>query len=281
VSPHDAAEAANTRLVVTAAVASDVGCVRAVNEDSGIVVVPHDPSVLVRRGVLIVVADGMGGHSAGEVASRLVIETMSKRFYESEGHPGQALREALDAANRAVFKKAGEDPGLAGMGTTCTAVAVIGSDAFCAHVGDSRLHMVRGSAIYQLTEDHSAVRDMVARGIISAAEARRHADRNVLLRAVGTHERVEGTFWAEPLTLRDGDILVACTDGLHDLVDVEELRVEVEAALPVAACDRLVALARERGGHDNITVAVARLASETAAEPSRRPVTTRELKGQP
>jgi len=231
--------------------------------------------------VLIVVADGMGGHSAGEVASRLAVETMSRRYYDSDGDPGQALREALDTANRAVFEKAGSDPRLAGMGTTCTAVAVRGSDAFCAHVGDSRLHLVRGGAIYQLTEDHSAVRDMVARGIISAAEARRHADRNVLLRAVGTHDHVEGTFWAEPLALRDGDILVACTDGLHDLVDAEEMRVEVEAAPPAVACDHLVALARERGGHDNITVAVARLASEAAADPSRQPGTTRELKGLP
>jgi len=268
------------QLAVSTAVASDVGCHRDGNEDAGLAVVPHDPEVVARRGVLVVVADGMGGHSAGEVASRLAVETMSRRYYEGDGDPAQALAEALAAANRAVFEAAQKDRRLAGMGTTCTAVAVRGRDAFCAHVGDSRLYLSRGGAIYRLTEDHSAVREMVSKGLITAEEASRHADRNVLLRAVGTRERVDGTIWPEPLPLRDGDVLIACTDGLHDLVSDEELRSEGGTEPPSAACARLVALARARGGYDNITAAVVRL-SDSVPGAARQPVTTREIKALP
>jgi protein phosphatase len=246
-------------LRAVASLLSDPGCRRDLNEDSGVCVVPHDAAVLQSKGVLVVVADGMGGHAAGEVASRLAVETVRAAYYAAVADPGVALLDAFAIANRAIHDAATGDERHRGMGTTCTALALHGDQASCAHVGDSRLYMLRGSSLYAMTEDHSAVRDMVNRGMISAAEARRHEDRNVLLRALGTHSRVDVASWGRPLPVRRGDCFVLCSDGLHDLVEAEELRAAAARLAPADACAHLVRLARARGGYDNITVAVVRL----------------------
>ncbi len=264
------------RIVVS--LRTDVGRRREANEDSGLAVTPHDPGELASKGVLVLVADGMGGHAAGEVASRLAVDTICAEYYRSSDGPGAALVDAFHVANRAIYDAAQADTRLAGMGTTCTGLVVHGGRAACAHVGDSRLYLVRGGQIYTMTEDHSAVRDLVKRGLLREADAKHHEDRNVILRALGTRPRVDVASWDDPLPVRLGDGFVVCSDGLHDLVDAQELLAAVEQFDPAGACDHLVQLACERGGYDNITVAVVRIEdgeSSGAALPRTREVRAR------
>jgi PPM family protein phosphatase len=258
-----------SELQVTAAVLSDVGCHRESNEDRAEVVQPSESR---RGGVLAVVADGMGGHAAGEVASGLAVDVIRGAYQECTGDPANCLSEALQQANRAIYDTARRDERLGGMGTTCTAVVVEKGQAHLAHVGDSRLYLVRGGGIYRMTEDHSAVMDLVRRGLLTAAEARHHADKNVILRALGTHPSVRVATWDQPMPVRAGDTLLLSSDGLHDLVEDEEIG-EVVLSQPLEqACRRLVDLARERGGPDNITVVLLHFeteSSESSAPPTR------------
>ncbi len=256
---------------------TDVGCVRSTNEDAGGIVQPHDLAVLASRGVLAVVADGMGGHSAGEIASRLAVDHIQRAYYASEGSPDRALANALTGANRAIFERAQKDPQLAGMGTTCVTFALCGGMGYAAHVGDSRLYLVRGG-IYQMTNDDSAVGEMVKRGLISRAEARGHKERNVILKALGTHASLDVSTWPQPFPVKPGDAFVLCSDGLTDVVEDHELLDAVQRGSVDDCCRDLVALAKSRGGHDNITVALLRIAPRSEAP---RPVRdTREVQVQ-
>jgi protein phosphatase len=178
-----------------------------------------------------------------------------------------SLQEALREANRRILQAASDDRALAGMGTTCTALVLRGDAALCAHVGDSRLYLVRDARIYQMTEDDSVVQRMVADGSISRAAARHHAERNVILRALGTRPDVEITTWNNPLPVQSGDRFVVCSDGLSDLVPDDEIRDAVLSQPPGGACHRLVRRAREQGGYDNITVAVAEIRDGRRVEP--------------
>lgn len=260
-------------MVISGSVISDVGCVRTVNEDSARLIDSGSGADV--RGWLTVVADGMGGHSAGEVASQLAVETIANEFsWESEDHTA-ALLDAMREANRKVFATAGESDQLAGMGTTCTAVVLVDWHAHLAHVGDSRLYLVRGGEIYCLTEDDSSVMEMVRKGIITREEARHHEDRNVILRALGTRPNLEPASWESPFPLRDGDVVVLSSDGLHDLVDDDEIRHVVTSEGHHDACSQLVDLARHRGGPDNITVVVLAVGKDSERRPRVAP--TRSL----
>lgn len=246
-------------------VRSDPGCVREGNEDTIGFWHPADAQALDRDGVLLVVADGMGGHSAGEVASRLAVEVVTREYNHDNGDPQVALIRAIQSANETIRRRARADTALKGMGTTCTALVVRQGWAYCAHVGDSRLYLVRAETILQLTEDHSAVFSLVKRGVIARADARAHPDRNVIVRALGSRSEVEVASWAQPLPVWAGDRFVVSSDGLHDLVPDGEIQETVSALPPAAACDHLVALARARGGHDNISVGIL-----SVGEPSAR-----------
>jgi protein phosphatase len=260
---------------IVASVRTDKGCVREGNEDSGRLVRPSDAAQLARRGVLLVVADGMGGHSAGEVASQIAVDVIGRLYYQSQGDAHEALRGAVAEANRRIYAAAAADEAKRGMGTTCTALAVRGGQAHIAHVGDSRCYMLRAGEIYQLTEDHSAVMEMVRHGLITKEEARHHEDKNVILRALGTTPEVEVAM-TEPFAVREGDRLLLCSDGLHDLVTDEEIGQALAAAEDLhAACEQLIELAKERGGHDNITVGILGVvpAGTSAAGAEDAPVT--------
>ena len=261
---------------VVASMMSDVGCVRELNEDSGTYIQPADPEMRASKGLLILVADGMGGHSAGEVASRLAVEVITRVYYEDSGDPQSALKKAFREANSEIHKAAEKDETKAGMGTTCTALVLQDGTAISAHVGDSRLYLVREGAIYLMTEDHSAVMEMVKAGLITIEQARHHPDKNVILRAMGSHAEVEVTTWQEPFPVRGGDCFLLCSDGLYDLVEDEEIKRAVEAAEPRSACESLIALAKERGGHDNISVGIVSLLpvgeSQTKPVPQTREV---------
>ncbi|MEK6322331.1 MAG: Stp1/IreP family PP2C-type Ser/Thr phosphatase [Acidobacteriota bacterium] len=261
---------------VVASMLSDVGCVRELNEDSGTYIQPDDPELQASKGLLILVADGMGGHSAGEVASRLAVEVITRIYYQDSGDPQSALKKAFREANREIHKTAEKDESKTGMGTTCTALVLQNGTAISAHVGDSRLYLVREGAIYLMTEDHSAVMEMVKAGLITLEQARHHPDKNVILRAMGSHPEVEVTTWQEPFPVRSGDRFLLCSDGLYDLVEDEEIKRAVESAEPRPACESLIALAKERGGHDNISVGIVSLLpvgeSQTKPVPQTREV---------
>ena len=255
---------------------TDVGCVREINEDSGRYVKPEQPEVAAAKGTLVLVADGMGGHSAGEVASQMAVELIDRTYYDKKGSPREALEAAFHTANRAIHERSTSNPTEGGMGTTCTALALQNGSAIAAHVGDSRLYMIRNGQIYLMTEDHSAVMEMVKRGWISLDEARHHPEKNVILRALGSHEEVDVTIWETPLPVRAGDKFLLCSDGLYDLVEDDEIKQIAEASAPAEACTNLIALAKQRGGHDNITVAIVSLEPRDST-PDRPAPETRQV----
>lgn len=241
--------------------ATDTGRHREINEDCARVETPGEASLLRSHGTLAVVADGMGGHHAGEVASSLAVEVICREYYGHTGPPAEALRQAFERAHAAIRSRGN------GMGTTCTAVAVQDGCAHVAHVGDSRLYLIRGGAVFRMTEDHSDVMERVRAGQMTAGEARLHDDRNILLRALGSPSCGVDT-QCEPFPLRPGDCLVLSTDGLHGLVEDAEIGAAAISGDPQAACARLITLARERGGYDNITVAVLRCGRKRESEAS-------------
>jgi serine/threonine protein phosphatase PrpC len=260
---------------ISGAMQTDVGCHRATNEDTGRIVRPADPALRNARGVLTVVADGMGGHAAGEVASQIAVETIQGEYFAFDRceSPTQALKAAFETANAAIFARAQGDAGLSGMGTTGVALALCGDAAYVASVGDSRLYLVRAGRIYQMTVDDSAVREMVSQGVITGEQARHHHERNVILRALGTHATVAVSVWEQPFPTREHDAFVLCSDGLTDLVDDAEILASIDGAPEAGACRALVDRARERGGFDNITVAVLRLRPALAAPTAPVPAT--------
>lgn len=244
---------------ITFAHLTDTGRVRTRNEDSLGAFEPDDPELLQSRGRLFVVADGMGGHARGDVASRLAVEALRDTYYEPERTERlpEALRVSVQIANEAVYRESRPAVGEAPMGTTLTALVIREHDAFVAHVGDSRAFLVRGRQIRQLTEDHSLVAELVRGGVLSPTEAEHHPSAHVILRALGLAEAVAIEVQG-PLALRSGDTLVLCTDGLTRQVKPHEIRRLAEIRPLRRACEKLVSLANERGGPDNITLQLIR-----------------------
>ncbi len=178
---------------------------------------------------LFLVADGMGGHNAGDEASRLAVETIVERSSGSlETNPLRVLDEAVQSANGLVRKRAQETPELQGMGTTVVAAVIDGRELYVANVGDSRLYIVNSGEIRQITKDHSWVEEMVRRGGIGKAEARNHPDKNIITRAVGAEETVRIDFFQ--VLLQEGDVILMCTDGLTNMLEDEEIRMTLDGA---------------------------------------------------
>jgi PPM family protein phosphatase len=252
---------ANSRLVVRAALRSDVGLVRSENQDFGALTTPqeerdgHHPG-----GRLLIVADGMGGHRGGATASRLAAETVKAQYLGSETTDiRQALHESLTRANARIYSEAQSNPDLRGMGTTTSVLAVRGQQGWLAHVGDSRIYLVRAGEIRQLTDDHSLVASMVREGLLTPREAETHPRRNVLQRSMGVAEDVDIDVLG-PIELRVDDTFILCSDGLHGVVKEDEL-LEVSSQPIEEAADELLRRALQRGAPDNVTVIVARVES--------------------
>ncbi len=203
---------------------------------------------------LFVVADGMGGHNAGDYASKITVETMVERAAESGGeNPEEILGEAIIAANALVWETAGRLPEMEGMGTTVVAAVCAEGRLHVANVGDSRLYVANGKEIRQITRDHSWVEEMVRRGGIERAEARNHPDKNIITRAVGAEDTVKVDFFT--VDLREGDLILMCTDGLTNMLEDEEIRMILDGARDVVeGAQELVRAANEHGGRDNISV---------------------------
>jgi serine/threonine protein phosphatase PrpC len=235
---------------------SDVGCQRENNEDYYSYWEPADEKQFARKGRLAIVADGMGGHEGGQEASRIAAQALEEAYAAaSEGDPKAWLADGFEAAHERILAHAEAHPTLHGMGTTCTAAAILGHDLYYAHVGDSRLYLVRGTKISRLTHDHSYVGRLVENGAITAEQAESHPQRHILTNALGAGAIVSLDHSDAPVEVESGDVLVLCTDGLWSMVSEDEIRTAV-AAGPSAACRDLVALAKQRGGPDNITVQV-------------------------
>lgn len=240
------------------AMLTDVGVVRDHNEDSAAI----DDGMR-----FFVVADGMGGHAAGEVASAMAVDGVRRSltgsletiaaFAENPDEEGrqeiaQVLEEAVREAHRSVYERGIAEPDKQGMGTTLDVLLVAGQDAFIAHVGDSRTYLMRGENAAQITADHTVAEVLVVEGKLSAEEALVSPLRTILVNALGVAAEV-GVEMAH-LTLHEGDRLLLCSDGLHDYFPQEqELYDEVTTKEPEAALQTLIDAAKERGGHDNIT----------------------------
>lgn len=246
------------RLVVRAALRSDVGLVRSENQDFGTYTTAEEELESVPGGRLLIVADGMGGHRGGATASRLAAETVKAQFLGSDtADIPTALRDSLVRANARIYAEAQANPELRGMGTTTSVLAVCGNQGWLAHVGDSRIYLVRAGEIRQLTEDHSLVATMVREGLLTPAEAETHPRRNVLQRSMGVAEEVEVDVRG-PIELQPGDTFILCSDGLHGLVKEPELKEIAKKPIELAA-DEFLRTALERGAPDNVTVIVARV----------------------
>ncbi|USG67660.1 Stp1/IreP family PP2C-type Ser/Thr phosphatase [Brevibacillus ruminantium] len=238
------------------AMKSHVGCVRQVNEDFYACIVD------VSGRVLAVVADGMGGHQAGDVASRLAVERIVKELRQletglDEDDAKEQLMNALLVANDEVYRYAQEHPECSGMGTTVVAALLGPRGAVTAHIGDSRLYHFQNEELVQRTEDHTLVHELLKSGQITAQEASVHPQRNVIMRALGTEPDVRidlGRFeWSQ------GDVVLLCTDGLTNKVKVGTLVEWMKKPLSLQAqVDGLVQLALESGGEDNITLVAVR-----------------------
>jgi PPM family protein phosphatase len=254
------------RLIVRAALRTDVGLVRAENQDFGTYTTPEEEKESHPGGRLLIVADGMGGHRGGATASRLAGETVKAQYLGSEtADISRALRDSLARANSRIFHEAQSNPELRGMGTTTSALAVHHGQGWFAHVGDSRIYLVRGAEIRQLTDDHSLVATMVREGLLTPAEAETHPRRNVLQRSMGVAEDVEIDVRG-PIELREGDTFILCSDGLHGVVKEAELK-DIAAMTIDAAADEFLRRALERGAPDNVTVIVARVEWTDEPEP--------------
>lgn len=237
---------------------TDVGLVREANEDSYLVDTP-----------LFVVADGMGGHIAGDIASATAIELISAHAGDASADDPGSLAVLIKEANLAILKKAESDPQLSGMGTTCTLVLFDAETAHIAHVGDSRAYLFRNGELEQLTDDHTLVGRLVREGKLRPEEAAHHPQRSVITRALGVDDEVHVDLSA--IDIGEGDRVLICSDGLSSMVEPAQIAEMLESESdPQQAADRLVSLANSAGGEDNITVIVVDVErAEAASDPAQ------------
>jgi PPM family protein phosphatase len=251
------------RLRFDAAMLSNVGAVRALNEDVVLYATAPESGAAAKRGTLALVADGMGGHAAGEVASALAAEVVRRVFYELDGSVSTVLASAFAAANRAILDWAANHPECSGMGTTCTALALTDREAWLAHIGDSRAYLLREGSLTQLSEDQTLVANLVREGKITKEEAEHSPVSNVIVQALGMGPEIAPIIWNRPLGLLANDVIVLCSDGLSGAVSDAVIGGIAGRLPPDEACQALIAAALAAGGHDNISVGVLRVAAET------------------
>jgi serine/threonine protein phosphatase PrpC len=247
------------KLRLAAAGLTDVGRRREHNQDNVTHYVPPDENELAAKGALFVVCDGMGGHAAGEVASELGVNAIRDVYYASnEEDVIDNIASAIRSANDAIYEYAQQHPESKGMGTTCVSVLIHGGRAYFVNIGDSRAYLVRDGDMRQVTLDHSWVAEQVRAGLLSEEQARTHAHRNVITRSLGTGPSVTADLFVE--SLKQGDRILLCSDGLHGYVDEREIKREMlTRSDPETGVQSLVDMANNNGGPDNITALVIHL----------------------
>lgn len=261
--------ARGVQVAVSIGAKTDLGRVRENNEDKFEFFRPEDEDTLARKGSFYAVADGMGGHSAGQIASELALKTAIRSYYaDSSPVVEESLRSALQQANALIFDAARAIVERNGMGTTMTALVIRGDEAFIAQVGDSRCYRLRGGSIRQITEDHSWVAEQVKRGALTEEEAEISPFRNVITRSLGNAPNVDVDVFVEEL--KAGDQFLLCSDGLSGLVGADEMLAAMQDASPSQAAWDLVDLALERGGYDNATVLIVAVRDITRKKVKRK-----------
>ena len=236
-------------------VKTDLGRIRENNEDKFDFYEPEDPTLLAARGCLYAVADGMGGHAAGQIASELGLKNLISSYYDSPNDDiATSLLEAMATANEVVHNVAVMVPDRNGMGTTLTAAVIAEDRVYVAQVGDSRAYLIRDADIRQVTFDHSWVAEQVRMGVLTEEEAETSPYRNVITRSIGTQPNVEPDVFIEEA--HTGDVWVLCSDGLTAHVQADEIKMIAASQPPTEAARQLIELANSRGGRDNITVFV-------------------------
>jgi PPM family protein phosphatase len=245
---------------LTIAHQTDTGHERHVNEDAVGYICDE------RYGLhLVIVADGMGGTACGQIASQLAVQTIRQCFFNEIGSKlpiNDRLNTAIIEANRIILDRASRDRRCRGMGSTCAVLLLVDNHAHVGHAGDSRIYLVRDRRITQLTRDHSRAQRMLDDGLITEEEASNHPDRHWLDRALGLRADLKPDLLSDPIILREKDTFVLCTDGLTNLVRDEEIFTVVQNVPAARACETLISLANKRGGHDNITIAIARVGGD-------------------
>ncbi|MBR5337461.1 MAG: Stp1/IreP family PP2C-type Ser/Thr phosphatase [Lachnospiraceae bacterium] len=231
---------------------TDIGKRRAVNQDN--IFISATPVGNLPN--LFVVADGMGGHKAGDCASRYATDAVVESIKSNEDtHVVSILTKAVNDANSLVFKNSMENEDLKGMGTTLVIATVVDNELITANVGDSRLYLIREDSITQITEDHSLVAEMVRMGQIDKQEARKRPDKNIITRAIGIYDHISADFFKNKL--RSGDHVLLCSDGLSNMLEDSEILMMVkDKEEPDKKASRLINLANNKGGKDNISVII-------------------------
>jgi PPM family protein phosphatase len=241
---------------------TDVGLVRSHNEDTVLFVAPTGNQGSGRQDCFALVADGMGGHAAGEVASALAAEEIRRIFFALDGPVPQVLASAFASANKAIINHARAHPECAGMGTTCSVLVVRDDTAWLGHVGDCRVYLLRGSTVTQLSHDQTLVAKLVSDGTLTEAQARNSEHSNVILQALGITTDPQLEIWDRGLPLKLGDVIILCSDGLYSLVPDAVIAETAARLSPLEACHAFVELARNAGGNDNISVGVFHVVEE-------------------
>ena len=261
---------------------SDRGPSRDLNEDYVDYHVPSDEAQSRLKGSIFVVADGMGGHLAGEVASKEAVKKVMEEYYaDPSPDPGESLGRAISAANHLVHEHASSDPAKSGMGTTLVAAVIIGSNVYIANVGDSRAYGINKDTSTQITRDHSWVEEQIEAGILTREQAQKHPQRNVITRALGRRQTVEADLFEGKLLA--GDALLLCTDGVCGPLTEDQMAQAVRSLPPSRAAAQLVSQAGAEGGKDNASALIVRVVgpdawSEEQAQPEA-PVSVAPLSG--
>lgn len=256
---------AAVKLDYRAVAITDVGSVRDSNEDHLIFIRPFDATIRNTHGCLALVADGMGGHSHGEIASKMAADIITRHYFDTNYSVLEALKRAFEKANKAIFQKAAKNPTLKGMGTTCTAIILLQNQLYLGHVGDSRAYLLKGNQALQLSKDHTLVQHLLDTGRITEEESVSHPQRNIVTRAMGTSAKVKAEVSLLPVPFEVGDKLLICSDGLYEYIKPPELQAIIQQYSLNEASKTLIALAKQRGGHDNISVLIVEaFAADTA-----------------
>ncbi|WP_338872901.1 Stp1/IreP family PP2C-type Ser/Thr phosphatase [Spirosoma sp. SC4-14] len=259
---------------INAIVRSDLGNIRQNNEDTGLFVRLADEGIRRMKGYLLLVADGMGGHLAGEVASQMAAEIVNREYVAHRDTIEKSLMRAFQVANRQIFDEAQQHDAFRGMGTTCTVIVVHEQQLYFAHIGDSRAYLFKAGQLVQLTEDHTYIQELLRNGEITPEAAANHPNRNVLTQAMGTKATVQIDVGRCLLPFDMGDRLLLCSDGLYEYcTETDLIQLLSLENLPDVA-DKLIEMAKTRGGHDNITVV---LAERISADQEQTAKETREI----
>lgn len=252
---NESYESGNLQVVIL----SDLGNIRTNNEDRGMYYKVADENIIREKGQMLIVADGMGGHQAGEVASKMAADIISREYFNQPGNGSveKKLAKVFALANKNIFEMSRSNKAYNGMGTTCTVLVLLDQTIYYAQVGDSRAYIQKGGSILQITEDHTYVQELVKSGDITAEEAATHPKRNILTNAMGTKPDLRIDTGKCNLAFENNDRLLLCSDGLYDYLSDKELNDILSKNLLKDAAAYMVNQAKIRGGHDNITVVLA------------------------